>query len=488
VRVRTALRHIALDPTAEGSLRATALRALGRAGSAEDARTFLGLLKTRSVPREVLNGAVIGLGCLPPAATDEALRGRVAALFDDVVAGRLALPGSTRLLAIMALSLHARDNRALSRSLALRCARDCSSANEAAALLYACGLSRDPLLTLPIFEAARSGTLGGKKLHDVARSHATLALAMTGDPGAVPALGQVLRSRRAPVQTRRSAALAIGLLLRSESVIGKHRDQACDALLRSLRKDRDPMVRAYCIVGMGTAHEPEFGVDALLERVDRSGDPVVRPFAAIALGLAAKRLPEAKAKESRRLLLREMQKTRDIECSAALAIAAGLSGAVAAREELIERLSHERLNAAIRGPAIQGLGLLGRTSPEIERKLLATLEDGSDVVVEDSALALGLLGGRSAARTLVVKLATTRSEPVQAHMVVALSHLGGATAIEPLLELLEDRSKKHTMRESAAAALGVLVDDRERDPLFEIDAHTNPFALTAASRELVRVY
>jgi HEAT repeat protein len=435
-----------------------------------------------------LNGAVIGLGCLPPASTDEALRGRLAALFDDVVTGRLALAGRTRLLAIMALSLHARGDAALSRSLALRCARDCSSANEAAALLYACGLSRDPLLSLPIFEAARSGTLAGRKLHDVARSHATLALAMTKDPGAIPALDQILRSRRAPVQTRRSAALAIGLLLRSESVTGRHRDKARDTLLRSLKKDRDTLVRAYCAVGIGTAHEPEFGVDALMERVDRSRDPVVRPYAALALGLAARRLPEAKAKDAQRMLLRELEKTSEIQCSAALSIATGLSGAVAAREELMERLSRERLNAAVRGPAIQGLGLLGRTSPEIEKRLLSTLEDGSDEVVEDSALALGLLGGRSAARTLVVKLATTRSKPVQAHMVVALSHLGGATAIEPLLELLEDKSKKHTMRESAATALGVLVDDRDRDPLFEIDAHTNPFALTAASRELVQVY
>ena len=45
-----------------------------------------------------------------------------------------------------------------------------------------------------------------------------------------------------------------------------------------------------------------------------------------------------------------------------------------------------------------------------------------------------------------------------------------------------------TMRISAASALGILVDERDVDPLFEIDAHTNPYGLTSAGRTLVAVY
>jgi HEAT repeat protein len=73
-------------------------------------------------------------------------------------------------------------------------------------------------------------------------------------------------------------------------------------------------------------------------------------------------------------------------------------------------------------------------------------------------------------------------------MVVALSHLGDPAAIEPLLRLLEDRATDRRIRESAATTLGILLDPRERDPLFEIDAYASPYGLTYATRELVRIY
>ena len=92
------------------------------------------------------------------------------------------------------------------------------------------------------------------------------------------------------------------------------------------------------------------------------------------------------------------------------------------------------------------------------------------------------------ARMLVDKLVKTKSQSVQVHMVAALSHLGSHAAVDPLLKVLLDKRGKHTMRESAAAALGILVDDRAHDPLFEIDAHTNPYGLTIAGRALVVVY
>ena len=108
--------------------------------------------------------------------------------------------------------------------------------------------------------------------------------------------------------------------------------------------------------------------------------------------------------------------------------------------------------------------------------------------MEDASLALGFLGQRATARMLVQKLVETRSASVQVHMVAALSHLGSTAAIDPLIGVLQGRHRKHTMRESAAAALGILVDDREHDPLFEIDAYTNPYGLTIAGRALVLVY
>jgi HEAT repeat protein len=484
-KVRTALRDVARRAK-HNHLRAAALRALGRVGNDEDARLFLRILRERRHPGEVLEAAAVGLGCLE-GIEDARVREEVRAYYAGLLAGNTVLSGRSRILAIMAVSLRIRDDRALGASLAARCTREMRTVNEAAALLYACGLARDPLVAPVLLEAVREGAIGRQKIDDVARSHAALALAMAGDASAIRSLVQVLRSRRAKTQTRRGAALAVGLMLRRDTLDEEQRTAGQQSLLEAFKKSHDPLVRGFCAVGMGTAHRP-FGVSVLRDAVQRSSNGPVRPYAALALGLAAPRLEEDRARKTRRFLFQELGGARDIQLAAALSIAVGVSGAKEAKDQLFKRLARKHLNAALRGPAIQGLGLLGESSPDIERTLIAALDDGTDEVVEDASLALGFLGKRSTARLLVGKLEQTRSEPVQAHMVVALSHLGSTTAVEPLLALLEDESRKHTVRESAASALGILVGERERDPLFEIDTFCNPYGLTPGGRELVLVY
>jgi len=72
--------------------------------------------------------------------------------------------------------------------------------------------------------------------------------------------------------------------------------------------------------------------------------------------------------------------------------------------------------------------------------------------------------------------------------VTGLSHLGGAAAIGPLIEILGNSARKRDTRISAATVLGLIIARRERDLLFELDAYTNPYGLTEASRELARVF
>ena len=190
----------------------------------------------------------------------------------------------------------------------------------------------------------------------------------------------------------------------------------------------------------------------------------------------------------RTFLVERLRRSKDIERTAALSIAVGISGAKDARDHLFQCLARKRLTVGVRAPAIQGLGLLRQPTAEIEKTLMLALDDRSATIVEDASLALGFLGRRATAKLLVDKLVETKSASVQIHMVAALSHLGSTAAIDPLLDVLSDGSRKHTMRESAAAALGILVDDRAHDPLFEIDAFTNPYGLTVAGRALVLVY
>jgi len=478
VKVRAALRKVA-DKAKHNGVRAAALRALGRAGDDEDARRFLDVLRARQQRKEIYESAAIGLGCLPrvdAAALKDEVRGFMADLLND----RVSLPSRSRRLALVAVSLRGRDDPMLAYQLAVHKGKSA----DASALLYACGVTRSPNLVPVLIEAVKGGRLNGDKLSDIARSHAALGLALTGEPSAVSVLAPVLASRRVRTHTRRSTALAIGLLMRSDQLSRDQRMAGEHALARALDRDRDPLVRGYAAVGMGTAHRP-FGVAALRDAV-KSSDIAVRPYAALALGLAARR--HARPAELYGFLLDRLRRSREMELTAALSMAAGISGATEARDDLFARLRRKRLTAGIRAPAIQALGLLRMPTTEIEQALIGTLDDESDTVVEDTCLALGFLGRRHTARLLVEKLVRTRSESVQVHMVAALSHLGSTVAIDSLIDVLRNTSLKHTMRESAASALGILVDDRAHDPLFELDAHTNPYCLTTASRALVLVY
>ncbi|MHC4958681.1 MAG: HEAT repeat domain-containing protein [Planctomycetota bacterium] len=483
-KVRAALRPVAFGAGRE-SLRRVALCALGRAGNDEDAKQFLAILRTPKLAPGVYEGAAIGLGLIRKL-DDAALREQVRAAFARLLAGRTTLSGRSRSLAIMALSLRGRSDPAIAWALAEHCKGKISSGNEAAALLYACALTKDASVVPVLVEATRSARLNKRRLHDVARSHAVLGLALTGDRVATHTIVKVLASRQTQIHTRRAAALALGMMLRRE--LDKDvRIEAERAMERTFDRTRDPLVKGYAAVGMGTARVP-FGAAALTKTVEQRARSVEAPYAALALGLMATRLDKARADRVRGFLDRELIRAKSIELSAALSIAVGISGSKDAKEALFERLADKRLKASVRGPAIQGLGLLRVGDPNVEKTITLALDDGADEVVEDAAIALGLLGTRTTAKLLVAKLAATKSESVQVHMVAALSHLGGTAAIDPLIALLQDKAMKHTIRESAAAALGILVMEHDRDPMFEVDAHTNPFALTAATRELVLLY
>jgi len=481
-KVRAALRIVA-DKAPRASVRAAALRALGRAGNDDDARRFLKVLRKRQLSGTVHESAAIGLGCLTRI-TDPAIRTDVRDYFDDLLADRVTLGSNSRRLAILALSLRGRTDPVLAMQLAERCAKIKGNDSDSATLLYASGLARDPRLQAVLLRGVKGDRLRGRKLGDVARGRAALGLALSRDPAAIPMLARVLSSRRVRVHTRRSAAIGLGMLMRDENLAEAQQAKGAKALLRAFERDNDPLVRGYAAMAMGTAHTP-IGIWNLRRAVD-GGNRIVRPYAAVALGLATARSKDAR--KIRKFLHRELEQSKDIERTAALSIAVGIARADEARDHLFDCLKRRRLKVDVRAPAIQALGLLRQPTREIEETLVKALDDKSNTVVEDASLALGFLGRRETARMLVTKLVKTKSESVQVHMVAALSHLGSHAAVEPLLKVLLDTSGKHTMRESAAAALGILVDDRTNDPMFEIDAHTNPYGLTIAGRALVVVY
>jgi HEAT repeat protein len=484
--VRTVLREFSGKPVSD-TVRASALRALGRAGSDEDARRFLALLDAKGTKTTVREGAAIGLGLLP-AISDPAIRDEVRAFATRVMEGKAGMTGRTQQVALMSLGLRARHDPYLTAGLAAMARRPISDANESAALLFALGLTREPMLVRELTVAARDGKLAGRPLHDVARSHAVMALAMAGNPvAAVDVCSRILNGPDAQPHTRRSAAITLGAVLRRSEPTDETRDVGERVLLRLLADDRDPLVSGYAAVGLGSSAKPSV-IRALLRAAGRSNGTVEGPYAVLGLGLAARHLPEEQAKKIRRFLAAEYESCRDLERSGALAIAVGIGRATEARDLLLRRLRTTSAPLQVRALAAQALGVLGERSAEVEKELRKALDDGAPLITENAAIALGMLGHRETAGMLVGKLEKTRSKALQAHMMVALAHLGGTPAIAPLTKILKNGHGEDRVLTCAATVLGILADSREDDALFEIDASVNAYGMTVASRNLVQPY
>jgi HEAT repeat protein len=480
--VRAALRRVIGQPFPD-TVRAEALRALGRAGWDADAPLFLKLLEAKGTKLEIREAAAIGLGLLPKF-EDPAIRDRVRDFATRLIDGKLPISQRARLMGLMALGIRARGDAFLTAGLGARARRPLGDADDAAALLYALGLTGDPMLGLELKAAVHEGKLGDRRLHDVTRAHATIALALCGDASAVDTFSRILNGDEHQVQTRRSAAIAMGIILREQDLPEKIRQVAVRVLERVMAGDRDPLVAGFAAVGLGYAKKPA-GIDALIRVAGKSGGAVEGPYAVLALGLAARRLPDEKADKIRRFLVTSYANCRDLDRSGAFAIAAGIAGATDASELFLKAVKNSSNPLRVRAFAAQALGLLGKRSDELEKLLRQALDDGAPMISENSAIALGLLGRSGTAEVLVTKLVETRSKSLQIHMVVALAHLGGTRAIAPLVKILNDGKADDRVLECAANVLGILVDTRETDPLFEIDSSVNLYGMTVVTRNMV---
>ncbi|MHC4134019.1 MAG: hypothetical protein ACYS0K_03430 [Planctomycetota bacterium] len=467
-----ALRRVA----ARGSgrqLRAAALIALGRAGVEDDARLCVALLKDDRQPRDVREGAAIALGILPPFETP-ATRRNVAAYLAYVLEHPSVLPARTRGLAILAMGMRARSDPLLRMRLVGYATESLPTGEEAANVAYACGLTGDAMVVPELLRAARKGALAGHRLSDAERSLAVQSLALLGDPHVLDTVVRVLRSRRAGLETRRGAALAVGRILREQELDATTAAPAGQALRQVFQKSNDSALRGFCAVGLGGARRPA-AVGLLRHAIDHGGNTDVKPYCALALGLAARTLGDAEGRKIRAFLVEEMRGARQLEVTASLTIALGLAKAHEATDLLLQRLNDQGVPAPSRAAAAQALGLMGTARPEAVAALTRVAQRE-------------LMGQRAVAKDLVALLPKAGSSQTQGRIILALSYLNHSAAVKPLLTVLNDRHQATLGREFAAVALGLLGDRRDEDLLFRLDAHFNFFSGTRASRELVRLY
>jgi HEAT repeat protein len=464
-------------------LRSTAAVALGRMGEAEDADRLLWLLDHEVQERCVIGwGAMLGLGMLPDFESPrhrERMRKKLAywlktrrGVFKHkntfgFVTVQKVLPSLTHLLSTVAAGMQARHDPLLVPSLVEAARKPAKDTHQfATALVFSCGIAGDRMLLPELTRAVRHGEFGRReKLNDAGRAHAAYALGRVTAAASARVLMEVVHGKKVGGETRRGAALGLARLLRGGQLEASLVSEVEDAFVAALAERDRPIVAGFSAIGLGGADRPT-RIDELMAAMGKKRDAALRPYAALALGLAARRVSSQQRNRIIDFLLRALERTRNHELEGALCLALGLATAPEANEPLLERVRNRSRAAFIRRSAIQGLGMIGRPTREVEKALEKVLDRQDKRFVADAAVALGQLGRDDIADVIIRRLARMRGRAARAQLLLALGRLGRPEAVEPLMKLARHRGVRPLDREAALIALGFLGDRRGKDPVY----------------------
>ncbi|MFO1051993.1 MAG: hypothetical protein U1F36_07245 [Planctomycetota bacterium] len=276
------------------------------------------------------------------------------------------------------------------------------------------------------------------------------------------------KNRRSSDDIVRSSIIALGRTSRPVEL-----KQAEPRLDMSIAKEletfatngSDEQARYFALMAlaqMGGSEARSFLLDVL-----RTGKKALeRPWAAISLGVLEFRNREARgdAWQPDELLGRELLKQLEVKnpgTRGALAIALGLARYEPAAPALRDMLDREKNQDELPGYICIGLALMA------DRKAIAPIMD----LVQSSArrgdrlrqaaIALGKLGDKHAANSLLKMLDDDGSQPDLAKMsaiAAALGFIGDTSSVDPLVDMLFDKRLTDLSRAFAAVALGGIAD------------------------------
>ena len=385
--------------------------------------------------------------------------------------------------------------------------------------------------TDPMFKAEARAALVealSDRDEDIA-SGAAIALGKDGDPTSAPILVTVLQDRKRQQPVREAAALALGLLrpdegpaardarralasivtgkaperLRASAVyaLGLRRESASVPLLLDLagRKSAtwDVPGAAVASLGIGGADLvlPDLIEYVVPDRRRARDDTVRRSYAAQALALAGatEALPALRdaARDKREsvrrasihalgalaapdddqtfeVLVRALKRDGDGGVRHAAALALGRSGHRRAAPAL--DLAFRKGDGRLVPYAALGLGLLARHDghEQVARPVARALAERNNARLRGPfAIACGLAGEQSAAKTLRSIVEKRGDTAMRAHAALALGLLGDATAVPALRTVVTDELDPELRRETALA-LGMLGDTRTTALLREL--------------------
>ena len=236
--------------------------------------------------------------------------------------------------------------------------------------------------------------------------------------------------------------------------------------LMSVQKDlSDQMSRRFAAISLAQVagrmgqESYEDGVDAAkkyyLTQLSR-GQSQMRPWMGLSIGVLGAELEEkmpADLVDALRSQLRD-EKTPRI---GAYAVGAGILGDQTFAEDLMEKLDRIDDDTA-RGYLCLGLGMMRASEASVKINDIVKESTYRPELLQQAAIALGLLGDKDVVGDLVDTLGKAKSLATQAALSSALGFIGDKRSIDPLVEMLGNEDLTNTARGFAAVALGIVAD------------------------------
>ena len=167
-------------------------------------------------------------------------------------------------------------------------------------------------------------------------------------------------------------------------------------------------------------------------------------------------------------------KYKDSDTKAAFMLCRGLLKDKSAIEELVYIAARKGSAPVLRGFCCVALGLIGDAREDVKDALrLALAERKSTDLRRDAATGLGLLRDAEVGKLLLKELKKVKSFAVQGQLITVIGIIGDHTAIQPLVDLLDDKGQPSQTRAMAAVGLGMIGDLRELPALSRVSKNYN---------------
>lgn len=242
------------------------------------------------------------------------------------------------------------------------------------------------------------------------------------------------------------------------------------ALINVTTEITDQQARRFAAISLAQVasrigtEDPTDGIDEAkkyyLTQLSR-GKSQFRPWVGLSIGVLGHELQEKTPTDLVEALRAKLadEKTPLI---GAYAVGAGILGDQSFAEIMLEKLNRIDDDTA-RGYLCLGLGMMRASQASVQINDIVKESTYRPELLQQAAIALGLLGDKDVVKDLVDTLGKAKSLATQAALSSALGFIGDKRSIDPLVEMLGNDELTNTARGFAAVALGI-VADKEKLP------------------------